>query len=290
MKRNKLDFMTFIEKTSFLKIFLVWILIIVAFGLIYHVTAGTGNTLKSSTGNAVTGMADYVYYSFITATSTGYGDIIPEGTGMRFLAITNVIIGMLVMAVVTSKIVSIKQDRLLENIYQISFSEKLNRNISGLTLFKGESDKIIESLKSNEIVDRKNLFSIRMSLSILKNNLAELRREISEGKFSSVDKSFIEQLIIGLDHDFENIKAIVRILDRNDVSFKNPKVLEDIYEISNIGIQITKKSQEEFPIYTQRIKAINKNISLIKKTIMQFRIIDLHKEMEINVSLPINKA
>ena len=182
--KKKVDFISLIEKTSFLKIFFVWIMLIIAFGLFYHVISGTSGTLINAQGNKVTGMFDYVYYSFITATSTGYGDIIPQGPGMRVMAIANIIIGMLMMAVVTSKLVSIKQDRLLEKIYHLSFSEKINRNISGIALFNAESDKIIETLKEEEIVDRKNLFAIRMSLSTLKNNLVDLKREFMDEKES----------------------------------------------------------------------------------------------------------
>lgn len=290
IKKIKFDFVSFIEKTSFFKIFSVWILLIVAFGLVYHVTSGVSGTLKSSDGIKVTGMFDYIYYSFITATSTGYGDIIPEGNGMRFLSVTNIIMGILMMSLVTSKLVSIKQDRLLEKIYHLSFSEKINRNISGIGFFKGESDKIIEELQESEIVDRKTLFSIKMSLSTLKNNLLDVRKEfMDEKKIISIDKVIVEQTLYGIDQSFDNIYKIVHRLDKNDVSFKNPKLLEEIYEICNIGVQIITKAKEEFPVFTTKIKDIYNHINIIKRTIMTFKIIDLNKDIEINVNLPISK-
>ena len=288
--KTKFDFVSFIERTSFAKIFVLWILLIVGFGLLYHVTSGFTGILVTNDGNKITGMFDYVYYSFITATSTGYGDILPEGNGMRFLSITNIIIGMLMMAVVTSKLVSIKQERLLEKIYHLSFSEKINRNISGVSLFKGESDKIIDALNESDIVDRKTLFSIRMSLSTLKNNLLDIKKEfMDEKRIITIDKVIVEQTLSGIDQSFENLQTIVIILNKNEVSFKNPKLLEDIYEISNIGVQIVTKAKEEFPVFTNKIKRIYNHINIIKKVIMEFNIVDLNNDVEINISLPIPK-
>jgi hypothetical protein len=285
----KYDFLSFIEKTSFLNIFMIWIFLIIGFGLIYNFTSGFAGNLKTIQGNQVTGMFDYIYYSFITATSTGYGDITPDGYGMRIMAIANITIGMLMMAIVTSKLVSIKQERLLEKIYSLSFSEKFNRNISGLALFKGESDKLISFLKESEIIDRKTFFSLWMSFSALKSNMQELRKGFLEEKIFQTEKVIIEQILSGLDQIFENINSIVEIMESNDVIFKNQRLIENIYDISIIGIQIINKAKEEFPIYSAKVKDIHNNINLIQKIIMQFKIIDLEKDIEICIKMPFEK-
>jgi len=169
------------------------------------------------------------------------------------------------MAVVTSKLVSMKQEKMLEQIYHLSFSEKLNRILSGLALFKGESDKIVADLSENEIVDRKTLFSIKMSFASLKNNMNEIKKEFVDKKhfFSKLENPQIEQVLSGMSQVYKEISSIVILLEKNDVSFKNPIVLEEIYSITNIGVQILTKIRSEFPIFTDKISCVFMRYTII---------------------------
>ena len=51
--------------------------------------------------------ADYIYFSFITLTSTGYGDILPITQKARGLALLEAIIGQLYLAIMISRLVSL---------------------------------------------------------------------------------------------------------------------------------------------------------------------------------------
>jgi len=279
--------LNFIDKTSFFRIFFVWFMLVMSFAFIYHLTSSsTFGNLITNKGNEVTGMFDYIYYSFITATSTGYGDIIPHGTGMRVLAVANVIVGMLMMAIVTSKLVSMKQEKLLEQIYNISFSEKVSRILGGLTLFKGEAERIKETLNENEIIDRKMLFSIKMTMSSLKAHLNDIKAEMVGKKkiIRRLERPQIDQLLSGLSQAFNDLSVIVKSLEKVDVTFKSPALLEEIYHITNIGTQILNHVKEDFPFYNQRIIEIQKIVNHVHRSIMTFKIIDLEKEIEVNIS------
>ena len=287
-KRSRKHFLliNIIDKLSFVKIFIIWILIIFIFAFIYQIMGSVSSGLEYNSGNKVTGLANFVYYSFITATSTGYGDIVPTSTGMRLLAITNVIIGLLMMAVVTSKLVSMKQEKLLEQIYHLSFSEKVSRVLSGLTLFKGEAEKISYKLKKHEIVNRKTLFSLKMSLSTLKSNMLDIKDRLIQKEYllKRLESSQIELIISGLSQVFDEILTIIECLEKNEVSFKNPMILEEIYNISNIGTQLIYKAREEFPILNDRTSHVIHTINAINKRIMHFKIVDIHNDIEINIS------
>ncbi|MBN2367841.1 two pore domain potassium channel family protein [Candidatus Woesearchaeota archaeon] len=275
-----------IDRTSFFRIFFIWISIIVVFAGFYHViTLSSGeNFLTDFHGNKITGFSDKVYYSFITATSTGYGDIIPRGTGMRVLAIFNVILGILMMAVVTSKLVSMKQEKLLEQIYHLSFSERVTKLLSGLALFRGEADALIEDIKRNP-VDRKTLFSLKIRLSSLKLNMAEIREQIVDNHVGRIsDAMQLEQTLIRISHVFDKLEEIVELMNQKDLTFKNPQLLEEIYIISNLGVQTVTKIKEDNPIYTNTADSVLKSIGSIKRNILQFKLINTDKEIEINVS------
>ncbi len=83
----------------------------------------------------INNLPDSIYFSFVTATTTGFGDFLPQGW-FKLIVIAEVICGLLLLALVTSKLVSIKQDILLKEIYDMSFYERINRLRSGLLLFR----------------------------------------------------------------------------------------------------------------------------------------------------------
>ena len=106
-KKIEMNFWKFIEKTSFKQLFAFWILLIILFGGFYFLMFDQPeHALVNTVGlklNAA-GFYDAVYFSFITATATGYGDIVPLGFS-KFLALIEVIVGMLIFGLLISKLV-----------------------------------------------------------------------------------------------------------------------------------------------------------------------------------------
>lgn len=72
------------------------------------------------------GFMDALYFSFVTALSIGYGDVIPVGA-VRALAVAEGAMGLLVFGVVISKLVSRHQDQLIGEIHRTTFEERLGR-------------------------------------------------------------------------------------------------------------------------------------------------------------------
>jgi len=97
----------------------------------------------------ITSILDAIYFSFITATSTGFGDIVPQGV-FSIVAVIEVTFGLLLLALVTSKLVSIKQNLILTEVYEISFAEKINRLRSNLLLFRQQISRLSAHVDSGE--------------------------------------------------------------------------------------------------------------------------------------------
>ena len=286
--RNHRFILDIIDRTSFPTIFFIWITLIVVFGMIYNLTnlmSLEGNYLQTEDGHSIiTGIIDYVYFSFITATSTGYGDIVPVGVGMRALSIINIVFGVLMMAIVTSKLVSLKQEKLLEQIYHLSFSEKINRLISGLAIFRHEADGIIDDIKQNEF-DRKHMFSLRMNLSSLKHNLEEIKSELaSRHSISrSEEQMHIEQIMSRMSQVFEKLEDVVKLMGSKNFAFRNAYILEEIYKVTNIGEHVIDSIKKDHPIFSNKVEETLKYLTNIRKTIMGFRIIS-KDDMEMMIS------
>ena len=114
-----------------------WLGMILFFGLLYW-CAGlamgwglqAGATLIKPDFN---GLATAIYFSFVTALSIGYGDVIPLGP-LRVLAVVEGITGLLIFGCVISKLVSKRQEELTEDIHRTTFEDRLDRVRTNLHL------------------------------------------------------------------------------------------------------------------------------------------------------------
>ncbi len=114
-----------------------WLGMIVVFGLIYWL-AGIGMASGLQAGNVavmpdLNGLGTAIYFSFVTALSIGYGDVIPAGA-LRILAVIEGIGGLLIFGCVISKLVSRRQEELTEEIHRTTFEDRLDRVRTNLHL------------------------------------------------------------------------------------------------------------------------------------------------------------
>src|SRR5689334_20834621 len=90
-------------------LFWLWVETVVVCGAVYWLIGAVGlGTLAASgapVGSTLRGLASAVYFSAVTATSVGYGDIVPTGAA-RLLAIAESIAGLILFGCVVSKFVS----------------------------------------------------------------------------------------------------------------------------------------------------------------------------------------
>jgi HAMP domain-containing protein len=92
-----------------------------------------GETLAADAAGALSA----VYFSAVTATSIGYGDIVPIGLA-RVLAIAEGIAGLILFGCVVSKFVSRRQEEVIGEIHRIAFEDRLGRVRTNLHLVRTE--------------------------------------------------------------------------------------------------------------------------------------------------------
>ena len=142
-----------LDNISFLQILFIWIFMILIFGAVYHFGTSESNYLVTNTGVIVHDVLDQIYYSFVTVTTTGFGDIVPKGT-FKILSIIEVVFGLLLFAIGVSKLISIKQDVLLNEVYELSFIERISSVRSAIILFKQNIDRTTTKVEENTITKR----------------------------------------------------------------------------------------------------------------------------------------
>ncbi len=130
---------------SILALLQIWFGLICGFGVIYWVAGGVaGHGLRAGGAPVMAtwdGLFTSVYFSFVTALSIGYGDVIPTGF-FRALAVTEGAAGLILFGAVISKLVSRRQEELTGEIHRIAFEARLGRVRTNLHLVLSELDAV----------------------------------------------------------------------------------------------------------------------------------------------------
>ncbi|MGH9842106.1 MAG: potassium channel family protein [Blastocatellia bacterium] len=140
-----------VSRRSIGELLLLWLLMITGFGVLYWIAGVWGGDGLRLGGAAVElnwqGALTAIYFSFVTALSIGYGDVIPVGL-VRVLAIIEGISGLLIFGCVISKLVSQRQEDLIEEIHRTTFEDRLGRVRTNLHLVLSELQAIAEMCDS----------------------------------------------------------------------------------------------------------------------------------------------
>lgn len=96
--------------------------------------AQDGNPVRSDWN----GFGDCIYFSFVTATTVGYGDIVPSAAWARALAAIEAMGGMVLVGAVISRLLSSQQEKLLQETHELAFNERLGRMQNSLHLLISE--------------------------------------------------------------------------------------------------------------------------------------------------------
>ncbi len=124
------------------QLFRLWLEIVIGCGLAYWLLAAMWPrfALMTSGGpvaQGLRGLLPALYFSAVTATSIGYGDIVPTGAS-RVLAVGEGIAGLILFGCVVSKFVSRRQEELIGQIHRIAFEDRLGRVRTNLLLVRTE--------------------------------------------------------------------------------------------------------------------------------------------------------
>jgi Ion channel len=124
-----------------------WLGMILAFGFVYW-GAGIAMGWGLQAGNVSVkpdfeGLLTAIYFSFVTALSIGYGDVIPVGP-LRVLAIVEGAAGLLIFGCLVSKLVSRRQEELTEEIHRTTFEDRLDRVRTNLHLVFSDLGAVLQ--------------------------------------------------------------------------------------------------------------------------------------------------
>jgi hypothetical protein len=177
-------------------------------------------------------LGDSIYFSFVSATTTGFGDIIPLGW-FKMVSIIEVIMGLMLLAVVTSKLVSIKQDAILNELYELSFTDRVNKLRSSFLLFRQNLDRIISKVEDGNLRKR-HISTLHIYVSSFEDTLREafmiIDRPGNDQFVKEIDPVNMELIYNSVINSFEKINETVSVLDQHRLEWRddlNIKLFEE---------------------------------------------------------------
>lgn len=221
---------TLLDEVTFLKIFVFWMVIILVFGVIFFFLNQRETILV---GQNNIDIQDAVYFSFVTAATIGYGDILPVGLG-RLFSIIEGVLGLLIYGVVISKLVSYKQEKMLEQIYKISYEQKMNEIRSALYLFRTDITRAAEKANSGHWES----FDFGVVLTALEAVLIDASKMLckngEDSKTDAREHLHLELVLHSISISLHRLLDLLALLKKKRIKWQNKTTIRNMKSITEL--------------------------------------------------------
>jgi hypothetical protein len=197
-------------------LFRLWLEIVVGCGLVYWALGqASAGVLRGSNGpipGGFSGLISALYFSAVTATSVGYGDIVPLGPA-RFMAVAEAIAGLILFGCVVSKFVSRRQEELLSETHHIAFEHRLGRVRTNLHLVRTEMQETARLCEGRKVPPPEALARVESATMIFVGELHAVH-DLLYRPHLALDETELEALLAGLVsvfREFNELMACVQI-------------------------------------------------------------------------------
>ena len=183
---------------------------------------------------------------------------------------------MLLLALVTSKFVSIKQDMILNELYELSLNERINRLRSSLLLFRQHLTRIITRIEENRIRKREvdDIYVDISSFEDILNEIINLIQRQEKNHFTKVIDPINTELILNsVLNSFEKLNELIEMMNQNKLEWKREITIDLINRCISLNDKLfgIATSQKNMPdkilnnILTSKNDVIGKTKSFIVK-------------------------
>ena len=192
-------------------LFRLWIEIVAVFAVVYWLLdwftppalLSGGGPLAADAG----GFLSALYFSAVTATSVGYGDIVPTGPA-RALAIVESAAGLILFGCVVSKFVSRRQEQLIGEIHRIAFEDRLGRVRTNLLLVRTELQATARLCEGRDIPPAEALSRVEGAAMVF---VGELRavHDLLYRPQDTPEEAVLEAILAGLASVFREFNELL---------------------------------------------------------------------------------
>lgn len=196
-------------------LFRLWIEIVaiggVAFWALDWLPAHALQTNGGAVRPDVSGFLSALYFSAVTATSVGYGDIVPIGFA-RVLAIVESVAGLIIFGCVISKFVSRRQEQVIGEIHRIAFEDRLGRVRTNLHLVRTEVQATSRLCEGHDIAPATAVARVESIAMIFVGELHAVHDVLYRPQ-QTPDEPVLEAILASLASVFQEFNELVRCVE-----------------------------------------------------------------------------
>lgn len=169
-------FIESLTNLTYATLFLLWIAVILLASLCFVILA---NTAPMHAPVALVGkplwiqIVDAIYYSIITGTSVGYGDIVPRGIS-KVIASVQSISALFVFALFVTKLVSHRQELALDEVHKLTYEDVFHNTREGLYLARKDIDHVLVKLGEGLPLNDEDWENLSVALKQVQSLLLEI--------------------------------------------------------------------------------------------------------------------
>lgn len=190
----------------------LWLSMVGGFAIVYWIWGFTGLPGLMTNGQPIPsdlqGLLASLYFSFVTATSVGFGDVVPTGL-MRAVAVIDAATELLVFGVLVSRLIGQHQDQMIREIHQVSFEDRLGRVRVNLHLVLTELQDLAERCGDNTL-DQARFRSRWESLTLVLIGELRIVHQLLYKTEQNVDEPVLEALLLNLAACLNELREILR--------------------------------------------------------------------------------
>jgi len=216
--RRTAEASTFVDALTMLSVgalFRLWIAIVVGCGVVYWTFELLQNHALEANGAPLShdlrGFAAAIYFSAVTATSVGYGDIVPTGFA-RLLAIAESMAGLVLFGMLVSKFVSRRQEDLISQIHRIAFEDRLGRVRTNLHLVRTELQTAAQLCEGRDVAPPEAIARVESISMVFTGELLAVHDLLYRPQ-EAPDEAVLEMILASLTSVFREFAILLRCVE-----------------------------------------------------------------------------
>ena len=206
---------------TYQKLLMIWCSLAFGFGFIYFILSfvpGHGPTIEMET-SVLEHLVNSIYYSIITATSTGYGDIVPQGIS-KVLAALQSICALFVFAVFVTKLVSHRQDIALREIHRLTFEDIFHNTREDLFILRKDFDTIMQEAENTGTLSDRSWSTLTTSFMQAQTLIQEIPTFYDGGNaYYTIDSKREELLLEAVHRTLHRINLLFDLLSKKGIDW-----------------------------------------------------------------------
>jgi hypothetical protein len=223
-----------------------------------HGPIGIDGSLLSRFGNSL-------YYSVITATNTGYGDIVPVGFS-RLFAATQSITELFLFALFVAKLVTHRQDLALSEIHKLSFELTFHNMREDLFIARKDFDMIVRVARESSSVSAQEWERLTIAYQLITTLLQEIPNFYNVTSDLYVIDPRREMLLLeALERTMTRIDRIIATFEKAQIPWK-----EDAESLTELRTLIT-TLEDILPLWKHHSHDTHPAFGTITKTYTSIR-------------------